>query len=330
MLLLSQGDLTESDIDEMVRVMGAGGKYQHWPRICMADPNVPFGGAPPRAVRAKLPMLSFKGLQAVVPVSVVFESRIAEFKTNTDSSFKAMTDRRVSIGERRAEELFNLPYTVLAYSGDSLVFWNNNDIIPSTNALATPNEYSLQQWKNGFYLLRLIRYRTNDRDIRYAFIQPVKFDYATSNEYLIPGYAEDFNIDAHITLSSRLNPSAIPVSLPDGNAFYTSYDASYVEKETDSEFYLLFLTGVLVSLAGLYTLLFAALPSLQFSASLLVHAGLVYALHFVFHLLQPVPEAFLQWEIFNPNYYASPYVSGSLGMLFIELMAVLLSKRDRK
>lgn len=260
--------------------------------------------------------------QAVSHAVRVMETQVRDFKTQTDSLYKTITDPRSTIDAARAEQLFNLPFSVLAYRGDSLVYWNNNTLLPSIDVIHSAQGYSLQRWKNGFYLLRNVEYETNNGLVRYAFLKPVKYDYATTNEYLQPGFVAPFDVDQHIDLSETSIANASKITLPDNHAFYLFFNPAYATTQTVFRLYLLYLLACLLIVAGVYALVQPALRAMPFTSRLLIHAGLIYALHFVFHLLNPVPLHFLEWDVFNPNYYASPYVASSLGSLFIELMLI--------
>src|SRR5215203_6243165 len=83
---------------------------------------------------------------ALSRAKTLLERRVRVFQQQTDSVYRLMTDREVTIGEQRADALFNLPFTVLAYSGDSLIFWNSNDVLPSADVLQRDG-YSIQTWK---------------------------------------------------------------------------------------------------------------------------------------------------------------------------------------
>lgn len=263
-----------------------------------------------------------KSHQAVAQAVRTVNAQVRVFQTQTDSLYKTITDPRSTIDAARAEQLFNLPFSVLAYRGDSLVYWNNNTLLPSLETVRRAQGYSLQRWKNGFYLLRNVEYQTTNGLVRYAFLKPVKYDYATTNEYLQPGFTEPFNVDPHVDLSLTPTANATKISLPDGHAFYLFYNPAYTATQSVFRLYVLYLMACLLIVAGVYALVQPALRAMPFTSRLLIHAGFIYALHFVFHLVNPVPTHFLEWEVFNPNYYASPYVAGSLGSLFIELTLV--------
>ena len=263
--------------------------------------------------------------KALAKAKRTFDAELRAFHDRTDSLYRTFTDPRSTIDAARAEELFNLPFAVLAYRGDSLVYWSHNTLLPSLDAIRSAQGYSLQRWKNGFYLLRNIELHGTDalqQPIRYAFIKPVKYDYATTNEYLRPGFASEFDVDQHIDLSTNPSINGAIVDLPDGNAFYISFNPASSDSQTVFRLYLFFLIACLMIVAGVYTLVQPALRAMPFTSRLLIHGAFIYALHFVFHLVNPVPKRFLEWDIFNPNYYASPFVAGSLGTLFIELVLI--------
>ncbi|HZG01343.1 MAG TPA: HAMP domain-containing sensor histidine kinase [Chitinophagales bacterium] len=263
--------------------------------------------------------------KALAKAQRTFDAELRSFHAQTDSLYRTFTDPSSTIDAARAEELFNLPFAVLAYRGDSLVYWSHNTLLPSVDAIRSAQGYSLQRWKNGFYLLRNIELQGGDASqplIRYAFVKAVKYDYATTNEYLRPGYALTLDVDQHIDLSTDPVNGGLRVALPDGNAFYIVYNPASSDSQTVFRLYLFFLVACLMIVAGIYTLVQPALRAMPFTSRLLIHAAFIYALHFVFHLVNPVPQRFLEWDIFNPNYYASPFVAGSLGTLFIELVLI--------
>ncbi len=257
--------------------------------------------------------------QNVEHAAKVLENSIAKFKTRTDSLFPKMIDTchlTYPYSCPGVSDLLNdCDATELRFINESLIYWNSNSITPKLHQLPKIGEIAFRHFKNGIYLCR--GSRKDSTSIYY--IQPVYIDYNTTNSYLKDHFTPEFPLSNYFGLSLERTSGATPiqVSVQPGTLYLTNLSSAPSTLQSIIQFIML-LVGVVMVFQFILFLL-----SLYMGDALLVwHAPLYFAIgwfvHLFFFFIFSPPAVLNALLIFNPNYYASPYVAESLGALFLE------------
>ncbi len=205
--------------------------------------------------------------------------------------------------------------TALRYENNTLVYWNANNIVPRINQLPEPGTTTFKRFKNGIYLCR--GFKQDSTSV--FFLQPVYFDYNTSNTYLQDHFTTEFPINNNYALSldSTVESVSIKVSVYPGTVFLTTQAPTSGTIQGIIRFMLLLIGMVLLFQFKLYHIsVYTERIMPAFKAP--IYFTLVLLTHLFFFLFFKTPDQLRELLILNPNYYASPYVAGSLGTLFIE------------
>jgi signal transduction histidine kinase len=249
----------------------------------------------------------------------VITSSIERFKQRTDSLYSKLRDTCHLIYPFNCPEVTELfddnDITALRYENRTLVYWNSNSIAPRYNQLTEAGKIVFSRYKNGIYLCRGFKEDT----ISVYFLQPVYLNYNTTNSYLQDHFTSEFPVSNNFRLSLMKEEGSfeVPVSVSPSKVYLTQTSklASTIES-------ILRFGSLLIG----FILLFQFILHYILSTSRILNPGiqaslyfiLVIATHIFFNSYFIVPDVLKELLIFNPDYYASPYISDSLGTLFIE------------
>jgi hypothetical protein len=245
-----------------------------------------------------------------------------------DSLLRRLTVRsRLSV--EQMEEIQLWPYAVLIYRRDSLVFWSKNEFIPPQGYAAMPDQVSFLSYRQNIYAVqrRVIPPKNTkpEKEMLHAvFLFPVFHSYTISNDYLKPHFNSLFALHEHYSFSSENRTGAEPVLLSNSSSpFYLHrLDNSVSLRDTVIVLLLFLLGGALLTYLLLELLQWAG--EKQNHWLLLVLLGVLF-LGWSYFLAQKhwLPPNIQQAEIFNPDYFASPFIAESLGSLVILLCLLL-------
>lgn len=174
--------------------------------------------------------------QTPVPLDVV-ASKIQKTLNNWEASFSKITENKplilkaVSSNYKPVEvqTLYDQFYTLLLYRNDTLVFWNNNKVLPPDSFLYSNSDATrLVKLPNGYYQLckKTLPLQTIDgnlQKITAVALQLIKYNYAIQNK----------------NLSNTNNPllgipTEIEFSLPVITNIATTNDTTVSDNKTDS------------------------------------------------------------------------------------------------
>ncbi len=210
----------------------------------------------------------------------------------------------------------NLGYEYFVFHGDSLLFWTTNHVVLPSLSL-TNEKPELVLLENGWY------FKTQRRSSAYTMVGMflVKYEYPYENENLINNFNADF--DFHFRGKIERIPDEYDIHLPDGS-FCFSVNNLFQHKP-GALVELLLMLCVLVALTQfLYSLWLAFRKRRTTTDSLALWLGL-----FVILLIRIVLYSinwklyFNDFELFNPNIFASSIYSPTLADLIINVLLLV-------
>jgi len=203
--------------------------------------------------------------------------------------------------------------TVFLYRNDSLVYWSNNNvpaiILYEENLFSSP----FIHYGNGWFRV-LNETRANLNAVGLILI---KSDYPYQNEYLVSNFQQEFDVAA----SARLDtiPGDINIHSIDGRYLFSIITDKTVDITNTTNalvfiFWLAFMVSLVILLFYLYHLFsfflkhpFLLLLAFTFDA-LLIRFVLLYF---------EIPGFLYRTDLFSPYYFATSFISPSLGDLVI-------------
>ena len=202
---------------------------------------------------------------------------------------------------------------LLLYRKDSLIYWNNNDILFS---LKFPQKFlNKKLFKYGSKYL-LAKSKTN-KDYRIIALLTVRNEYPFENNYLENSYNKLLKIPANYNISAKNIKNSYAVKNSKGQTIFYLYKNNKDKAVFSSAFpVLIYFLSIFLIITGFYI---AIANRLSFS----VFA--VFSLIFVIVNIFFQPEIIKQSEIFSPYLYADAEIFASLGhfILFTGLFALV-------
>ncbi len=230
-----------------------------------------------------------------------------------------------SLSEKENRRLTSLPFSVLAFKSDSLVYWNNNSVIQQQIDFF-PSGYSFFKFRNGSYVVwkkDFARAAPAHPDHLLILI-PLKYEYTTENDYLQPTFADAFDLPDYLTVTAGPFPDSREIKSPTGSTvFFLSIDPFKKNVEVNHWSVAFFFAGFILLILFLNYLL-RLIPSrkyswLKLSLPVLLLAGLYYLLSDK-HIL---PLSVRNWDVFDADIFASPDVAYSLGNMLLQGILLL-------
>ena len=202
------------------------------------------------------------------------------------------------------------------FKNDSLIHWTSNNILPPANAVAVPTGISFIKLKNGWY--QQMKWADTAKSEIVVGLYPVKNQYPFENKFLKNSFVLGLGIPHNVEISEQKIAGSIPVKSVKGEVLFSVYLSA--EEKADEANFILLAAQVLLPLIIAYYIqkLCRGLVTSKgfgagFSALLaLLLAGRAVMLYF------DVPAELGKLELFNPAYYASSPITGSLGDLIID------------
>ncbi len=116
-----------------------------------------------------------------------------------------------------------------------LLFWNNQNVIPTTNDLSLDEGEFFQHLSNGFYLIVKKRIQLSGMSnfvLAYALI-PVYYQYEVESNYLVNSFAHDAKASKKMLLSETKTPYDIE-SLNGQHLFFVAHKTVASSQESDA------------------------------------------------------------------------------------------------
>lgn len=238
---------------------------------------------------------------------------------------KLKSDDDFFIKHDSIENLSEVEYTILYYINDSLVFWNNNKILPQNIKGIQEEGFEFEKFKNGYYLTINKRIEKSSLRKRELFMMiPIRDAYVTENQYLKHKYNTYFSIPEWIEVASQVSPLAEVVKSSTGkNLFYLSYSLPFINPEPQTASITLYFLSIVLLLAGIHFFLTYLVSSSWWLIKLLIALSIPVLFFYLLNHANLVPIGVSNWKLFAADVFASPDIGSSLGCLFIECIAAI-------
>jgi two-component system, NtrC family, nitrogen regulation sensor histidine kinase NtrY len=202
--------------------------------------------------------------------------------------------------------------SVFLYRNDSLIFWSNNNVPANTIYNDDIFSFPLIYYGNGWFRVM----SGENENLKAVGLILIKNDFPYQNEYLINDFQKDFDL-AGMTIST--NPGKLNIHKEHGE-FLFSLDQEPGEQRVNNSNLLVF--GLLlisfISVIVLLYYLYSQLIFFQKNSILLLVAFCFDAILLRFLILYfEIPGFLYKSELFSPYYYATSFISPSLGDLVI-------------
>lgn len=207
------------------------------------------------------------------------------------------------------------------YQKDSLVHWTSNNILPPANPAAIEKGTSFLRLRNGWY--QMMKWQDTASHETLVGLLPVKNQYPFENKFLKNEFVLGLGIPHNIEISEQKIQGSIPVKNLKGDVLFSLYLAG--EEKADEVNWIMLISEIVF-------LLIICFYVQSFSSGLVKQRG--FAAGFAFLLLVLVagralmlqfdlPGEFYKLDLFNPKYYASSVLTGSLGDLIIDAVMLI-------
>lgn len=251
-------------------------------------------------------------LQQQVPLLV--EQMEARFADDVSMVLSGSTEQQLEALEKYAE----LPFNMLAFRGDSLVFWTSFRNAPLHRVAS--QQVELHKLRNGWFLTMDKMTGDADTALWLRYVLPLRYEYADGNRYLVDHWNACWKIPSYIGLAYAENPAGAgqPVTLygQQLRLFMVSADQSHRPGTWGMLAFLLGLAIITAAVTGPLQVLLATnryVPGLLLMTAYLVVVGI----YVNSPLLLPADVQY--GRLFNPELFASPGIAASLGAFFIQL-----------
>ena len=219
------------------------------------------------------------------------------------------------------DELLNSSFNVNVFFNDSLVFWNNNEVPLSglSDTISKGTYPKLIQLSNGFYLVDVLKIH----DETLLISSKIKHNYYYENESLQNTLTEGLSLPDDINIYSSKVDASTPIYDDDGKVlFYIAFKNNKLI--TDFQQILIFVLYVF----GVLSLIIAFARFLMFYSDkrplLFISFPIILILLRWLSVHYGWIQLFTEFEIYNPNLYASSELFPSLGSLIISIGCILI------
>lgn len=247
------------------------------------------------------------------------EQKFNEFLTNRELIREAFTQ---TLNSEDVHKLQDLPFYIYAYDSDTLIFWNNNKILPGWNDAGT--EPKLLQYSRGYYIGRSVTLPFLEKNEHLFVLFPVVTQYPFENDYLRSHFEAADYIPASTQVLNKQVKGSYAIAGQNGKAlFYLNFipqDLPHWLPDTIMIWLLIFALIFSVSWLQLITIYLSQKKSFWYGLglTLAIVIGARTALY-VFGL----PFSLESLPFFSPRLYASSAYLNSLGDLVLNTLCFL-------
>ena len=214
-------------------------------------------------------------------------------------------------------------YPCLIFKNENLVFWSDYHFIPDYNLISGNYQVQFFDLKNGMFLAYREFFKTGEgNNIEIYTFLPLYNRYNIENTYLQSAYNTNI-FSSKVGISNKPNPFAI---ISDDGSFLFSLKYNSEQEAPNLLWFIVALTGFVVAFVYFFVFIWRwrgfFLKRKRYDIF-----SLLIGVYFVFlrwlMLKNQIPFAFLEWDLFNPQLYASSFWSPSLGDLALNLLIIL-------
>lgn len=222
---------------------------------------------------------------------------------------------------RFLDELKKKPFSLLAYKGDTLIFWNENYVIPPdflVSAVSSQEGNSIKL-ENGYYEIAKTKKIVDGQDYTFIRLILLKYNFSVENNFLKNSFNPAFALPDYADISLNGLDGGTPVNSRNGKTlFYLESNHANAFDRPDY-FKVVFL---LLALTALLLAIFFAVRSITGRNAWVALFVLASAFLFVrwLTLIYNFPHGLYDFNLFNPQLFASSALNKSLGDLAINLL----------
>ena len=214
-------------------------------------------------------------------------------------------------------------YPCLIFKNESLIFWSDYHFIPDYNLISGNYQVQFFDLKNGMFLAYREFFKTSEgNNIEIYTFLPLYNRYNIENTYLQSSYNADI-FSSKVAISNKPNPFAI---VTESGEFLFSLKYSSEQEPSSLFWFIVALTGFTIAFFYLFVFIWRW-RRFFFRKKIYDFFCILIGLYFIFlrwlMLKNQIPFAFLEWDLFNPQLYASSFWSPSLGDLALNLIIIL-------
>jgi two-component system, NtrC family, nitrogen regulation sensor histidine kinase NtrY len=200
---------------------------------------------------------------------------------------------------------------LFVYKDDSLLYWSDNSVPVMKKDMAEGLNRHIVRFGNGWYDV----VQSKSDNIKVIGLALVRYDYPYQNEYLRNEYHEDFDLGSEVKLDTI--PGQVNIKDSNGDFLFSLDFPEHLDSPERYEFLFFFLLSAsfvffLILLFYIYHLFdfFRRRPLLMLAAFFVDTVLLRTVI-----LLVKFPGFLYRTDLFSPYYYATSYISPSLGDL---------------
>ena len=217
-------------------------------------------------------------------------------------------------------------YPYFVFKNGQLLFWSDHRFIPEYADIALVKSPRLIDFEQGRYIVSHERVQKGPDTLDVFSLINVYRTYRSNNAYLQSGYNPDlFALDPQMILNERKN--TLYAIYDNTSAFLFSVIPPKVDayRNHSTPVNTVILASLGVIFLGLYVLQLMARLRRQrrYELGFVWLAGYLVLLRGVM-LYFGVPFLFVEWDLFNPKFYASSVLVPSLGDLFLNALVVAI------
>lgn len=198
-------------------------------------------------------------------------------------------------------------YCHFVFNGDSLIYWNNDNISFNQNEIFRSEDVYLAQ--NGWYAIQ----KSTQKGLTFISLAPIKYQYPLKNQFLTNEFSENFKSSQFSTI--QIEENQFPIINKEGKALFYLKEG----KQKTNLIVILFCLGCLtisfyffllrwpnIFKTGRYTIAF--------------YIALVLRVFLFFYL----PETFRSIKLFQPEWLAINAFIPSLGDLLLHIVTIFI------
>lgn len=238
------------------------------------------------------------------------------FRKKASESNELLSDLRARKKDSRSvSELREAHINVFYFRNDSLLFWTDNISTLPLAALQIEDTVGVLHLKNGWY--QFLKKRIDGSQEIIAALRLIKNDYPFENRFLKNDFDPSFQLPLNVRLTDQQVDASVAIKSNSGSSLFYIYSAESGSSH-QMNYPVLFAEIVLLLLLLYYTYKIAVRypinqPDWVSSVLLLVSVVIIRG----FMLTRFLPLELNQLPLFNPEYYASSWITPSLGDLLL-------------
>ncbi|MDW8392702.1 MAG: ATP-binding protein [Chitinophagales bacterium] len=218
-----------------------------------------------------------------------------------------------------------LPFSLLAFRGDSLIFWTGAQNVP---LLPQPvGEGELYKLRNGWFVVRDkwgAPAGSSDTALWLRYVLPLRYEFVDGNRFLSDHWNAYWNIPSYIGLHFADNGTGQGHEIRFfGRTVRLVAEPPHEGSRPGWWGWVAFVLAIFFFTAAITGPLQALLSANRYGAGLLVMAGYMAAAALYLNTSRWLPDDIQYWRLFQPELFASPGIAATLGAFFI-LLALLV------